>query len=380
MKAVFALISRNRKLFFKDRGMFFSALITPGILILLYATFLANVYRDSFMSAIPDMITISDKLIDGTVAAQLAAALLAVSCVTVTFCVNLTMVQDRANGTRKDFNVSPISKAQLYLGYYLSTVVNSLLVNGLALVLCLGYMYKMGWYMSAVDVLWVLLDEILLVLFGSTLSSIVSFPLTTQGQLSAVGTIVSAGYGFLCGAYMPISNFGSGLQKVLSYLPSTYGTSLLKNHMLRGIFEEMENNQLPEEMITAIRDTLDCNPKFHGSVVSVNQMVMLMVGCVVVFGIIFLCMTALPEKEWKKSQYCGTQEQKEMRGFMVHLKKITEDNFLDAFNLRLAKGQESYVSHPVRSLAQANVYRDQCQPLGINNEDKMDAYDMVVND
>ena len=193
MKAVFALISRNRKLFFKDRGMFFSALITPGILILLYATFLANVYRDSFVSAIPDMITISDKLIDGTVAAQLAAALLAVSCVTVTFCVNLTMVQDRANGTRKDFNVSPISKAQLYLGYFLSTVVNSLLVNGLALVLCLGYMYKMGWYMSAVDVLWVLLDEILLVLFGSTLSSIVSFPLTTQGQLSAVGTIVSAG-------------------------------------------------------------------------------------------------------------------------------------------------------------------------------------------
>ena len=33
---------------------------------------------------------------------------------------------------------------------------------------------------------------ILLVLFRSTLSSIISFPLTTQGQLSAVGTIVSA--------------------------------------------------------------------------------------------------------------------------------------------------------------------------------------------
>ena len=107
---------------------------------------------------------------------QLAAALLAVSCVTVTFCVNLTMVQDRANGTRKDFNVSPISKAQLYLGYFLSTVVNSLLVNGLALVLCLGYMYKMGWYMSTVDVLWVILDEILLVLFGTTLSSIICYP------------------------------------------------------------------------------------------------------------------------------------------------------------------------------------------------------------
>ena len=297
MKAVFALISRNRKLFFKDRGMFFSALITPGILILLYATFLANVYRDSFVSAIPDMITISDKLVDGTVAAQLAAALLAVSCVTVTFCVNLTMVQDKANGARKDFNVSPISRSKIYLGYFLATVLNSLLVNGLALVIGLLYIGKMGWYLSFVDVLWIIIDEILLVLFGSTLSSIISYPLTTQGQMSAVGTIVSAGYGFICGAYMPISNFGSGLQKALSYLPGTYGTSLIKNHMLRGIFEEMESEKLPEELITAIRETLDCNPQFHGNVVNTTQMILIMAGSIVVLGAIFLLMTCLPEKE-----------------------------------------------------------------------------------
>ena len=142
-------------------------------------------------------------------------------------------------------------------------------------------------------------EEILLILFGSTLSSIVSYPLTTQGQLSAVGTIVSVGYGFLCGAYMLISNFDSGLQKVLSYLPSTYGTSLLKNHMLRGIFEEMEQNNLPEEMITAIRDTLDCNPQFRGSVVSVNRMLIIMTGSIVAFGMIFFLMALLPEKEGK---------------------------------------------------------------------------------
>ena len=98
MKTVIALVNRNRKLFFKDRGMLFSAMITPGILIVLYATFLAKVYKDSFLSATKEWVNISDKLVNGTVAAQLAAALLAVSCVTVTFCVNLTMVQDRANG------------------------------------------------------------------------------------------------------------------------------------------------------------------------------------------------------------------------------------------------------------------------------------------
>ena len=287
MRAVFALMSRNRKLFFKDKGMLFSSMITPVILIVLYATFLAKIYRDSFVSAIPDMITISDKLIDGTVAAQLAASLLAVSCVTVTFCVNLTMVQDRANGSRKDFDIAPIGKSKIYLGYFLSTAVNSLIVNGIALLLCLGYMLKMGWYMSASDVVLVVVDEILLVLFGSTLSSIVSFPLTTQGQLSAVGTIVSAGYGFICGAYMPISNFGSGLQTTLSCFPSTYGTSLIKNHMLNGIFEEMSEQHLPVEVIASFKKALDCSPEFRGNVVSIDQMMIIMVGSIIVFGAIY---------------------------------------------------------------------------------------------
>lgn len=297
MRTVISLVNRNRKLFFRDKGMFFSALITPFILIVLYATFLAKVYKDSFTSAFPKGFTIADKLIDATVASQLVAALLAVSCVTVTFCVNLTMVQDKASGARKDFNVSPVSRSKIYLGYFIATVLNSLMVNGLALVIGLLYIGKMGWYLSFVDVLWIIFDEILLVLFGSTLSSIISYPLTTQGQMSAVGTIVSAGYGFICGAYMPISNFGSGLQKALSYLPGTYGTSLIKNHMLRGIFEEMESEKLPDELITAIRETLDCNPQFYGNVVNTTQMVFIMAGSIVVLGAIFLLMTRLPEKQ-----------------------------------------------------------------------------------
>lgn len=181
MKAVISLVNRNRKLFFRDKGMFFSALITPFILIVLYATFLAKVYKDSFTSAFPEGFTITDKLIEGTVASQLVAALLAVSCVTVTFCVNLTMVQDKASGARKDFNVSPVSRSKIYLGYFIATVLNSLMVNGLALVIGLLYIGKMGWYLSFMDVLWVIFDEILLVLFGSTLSSIISYSLTTQG-------------------------------------------------------------------------------------------------------------------------------------------------------------------------------------------------------
>lgn len=65
---------------------------------------------------------------------------------------------------------------------------------------------------------------------------------------------------------------------------------------------------------------------------------------------------------------------------MVELRPITEGNFIDAFNLRLAPGQERFVSHPIRSLAQAYVYRDQCHPFGIYAGEKMVGYVMVIYD
>ena len=65
---------------------------------------------------------------------------------------------------------------------------------------------------------------------------------------------------------------------------------------------------------------------------------------------------------------------------MTELRPITEENFMDAFHLRLASGQEQFVSHPIRSLAQAYVYRNQCQPFGIYAAGKMVGYVMVIYD
>ena len=44
MRVLCALIKRNTRLFFKDKGMFFTSLITPVILLVLYATFLGTAF------------------------------------------------------------------------------------------------------------------------------------------------------------------------------------------------------------------------------------------------------------------------------------------------------------------------------------------------
>ena len=287
------LIRRNCRLFFRDKGMFFSSLITPIILLVLYVTFLGNVYRDSFTGALPEGFVIEDALLNATVGGQLISSLLAVCCVTVAFCSNLLMVQDRVSGARRGLAVSPVRPSTIAVAYFCASALATLLISLTALAVCLLYLALTGWLLRAGDVLFMLLDAALLTLFGVALSSCVNFPLRTQGQGSAVGTIVSAGYGFLCGAYMPISNFSSVLQKVLSFLPGTYGTSLLRNHALAGAYREMARVGFPAEVIEAIRDSIDCNLYFFGRSVSIGGMYAVLVGATLLLVGLYVLLNAV---------------------------------------------------------------------------------------
>ncbi len=272
MTGLGALIKRNCKLFFRDKGMFFTSLITPIILLVLYATFLAKVYKESFASAMSAGFTVEEAIINGTVGGQLVSSLLAVCCVTVAFCSNLLMVQDKTSGARRDLTMSPVKRSTLAFSYFASSALSTLLICLVALGACLGYLAVTGWYLTVADVLLLCLDVFVLVLFGTALSSVINCNLSTSGQGSAVGTVVSAGYGFICGAYMPISSFGKGLQKVLSFFPGTYGTALLRNHALNGVYAEMEKLCFPAEVVEGIKDSVDCNLYFYGEKVSIGAM------------------------------------------------------------------------------------------------------------
>ena len=296
MTGLWNLIRRNCKLFFKDKGMFFSSLITPILLLVLYATFLANIYHNSFASALPAGFPVSESLIDATVGGELFSSLLAVSCVTVSFCCNMVMVQDRVTGSRRDLTVTPVKKSTLALSYYVSTLLSTLIVCVVATAVSFVYLAFIGWYLSFSDVLLILLDVFLLVMFGTALSSIVNIFLTSQGQISAVGTVVSAGYGFICGAYMPISEFGEGLQKVFSFLPGTYGTSLIRNHALNGVYKEMAAVGFPNEVIEGIKDSIDCNIYFFGDKVGIGAMYIIMSVSVVLLVAVYIVINMLRQK------------------------------------------------------------------------------------
>ncbi|MBQ7830852.1 MAG: ABC transporter permease [Clostridia bacterium] len=302
MKVVGALIKRNVKCYFKDKAMFITSLITPIILLTLYAVFLYDVYKDSFTMSIPQDLVYDEKLLDGLVGGLLLSSLLAVSTITVSFCANLYMVQDKATKARNDFVIAPVKPYKLAFGYFLATALNGLIISLVATVLGCAYLSFKGWYLSVADVALLLLDVLLLVLLGTSLSSLICYPLTTQGQLSAVGTVISAGYGFICGAYMPLSQYGTGLRNVLTCLPGTYGTSLLRNHALQGVLEEMSAQNFPAEAIEAMKATADCSLEFFGHNVEIWQMYLVLVGAILLFTGLYVLLNYLDAKRLTKAK------------------------------------------------------------------------------
>ncbi len=299
MRTLLILTERNIKAFFKDKGAFLSSLIAPLILLMLFITFLGDVYRDSFsavISAYAPGFTLEEELLEGAVGGWLMSSLLAVSCVTVSFCANMQMVCDKMTGCIHDFLVSPVKKSTLSLAYYLGTAAVTCIICFTVLAVGLIYLACVGWYLSFADVLLCIVDILLTVMFGTALSSIVCYFLKSQGGISAVATLVSSVYGFLCGAYMPISSFSAGIAKFISFLPGTYATGLFRNHFMGGALEAIEAATSPQ-LVAGLKDGFDCNLYFFDHAVSQGAM-FAVIGITVVLLIgIYVLINLLRRKE-----------------------------------------------------------------------------------
>lgn len=111
---------------------------------------------------------------------------------------------------------------------FLATIFSTLLVCLVCLAIGLVYIAACGWYLTAADVLLILGNLVLCTAFGALLAVIVETFLKTEGAAGAAATIASSMYGFLCGAYMPISQFAAGIRNFVMFIPGTYGTVLFR--------------------------------------------------------------------------------------------------------------------------------------------------------
>lgn len=300
LKMLSALVVRNSKIYFKDKLTFFLSLISPMILIVLFIAFLKNVYIGTLTQNLPEGVQLGQRLIDGFAGGWLFSSILGVSCVTVAFCSNMIIATDKINKNIQDFNITPVKKHIVNLSYLISNYISTFIVCFITMVVGLLYLACVGWYLSFVDVLLIIATMAIDVLFGSLLSTIICNFITSQGGISAISTIVSSMYGFISGAYMPLSQSGAGIKAIVSFIPGTYGTVLFRNFFMRGTVNELAKN-FPPETISVIKESFDCTFSFFGTNVPIWAMFLILgASCAGLLGIYLLIVVLISKEKHKK--------------------------------------------------------------------------------
>lgn len=280
------LTLRNIKLYFKDKMTFLVSLITPLILLVLFIAFLKSTYEDSILSIIQGF-DLDQSLIDAFTGGWLFSSVLATSCITVAFCSGM-MVIDKINRANIDFMVSPVKKSTLQLSYVLANLFSTFIITFVLLIVGLIYLACVGFYITFVDILLIVFGIIITSLFGTILANIIWTFTHSQGVVSGVCTLVSALYGFICGAYMPISTMGQGMQYFVSLLPGTYATVLFRQGFLNSVLNRMRET-LPQGMINGIASGFDVKMSFFGHDVSTLALILVIsISTIVLLGVFLL--------------------------------------------------------------------------------------------
>lgn len=295
LKQIASFTARNIKLFFRDKGALFGAMISPLIILMLYALFLHRVFVTTFDGGLKAF-SIDAKVLDGLVASYEVSSVLAVCCVTVAFVANMCMVSDRVTGARADFIVAPVRQYVLVLGYYFATAIVALAICYIATAVGFCYIAGMGWTMTFGETAAVMLDVLLGVMFGTALSSIVCCFLRSQGAISAVSTIVGSVYGFVCGAYYPIAQFSKSIANVVMCFPGTYCTGLFRSHFMGGYTDVLVEQGVPEQMANAVLGSVDVKLDFFGTDVKVYAMYAVVAVTIVTLVAAFVLINILKNK------------------------------------------------------------------------------------
>ncbi len=277
------LTLRNIKLYFKDKMTFLVSLITPLILLVLFIAFLKSTYEDSILSIIQGF-DLDQSLIDALTGGWLFSSVLATSCITVAFCSGM-MVIDKINRANIDFMVSPVKKSTLQLSYVLANLFSTFIITFVLLIVGLIYLACVGFYITFVDILLIVFGIVITSLFGTILANIIWTFTHSQGVVSGVCTLVSALYGFICGAYMPINTMGQGMQYFVSLLPGTYATVLFRQGFLNSVLNRMRET-LPQGMINGIASGFDVKMSFFGHDVSTLALILVIsISTIVLLGV-----------------------------------------------------------------------------------------------
>ncbi|MFJ7734888.1 ABC transporter permease [Lysinibacillus sp. NPDC097287] len=230
MNAFLSLVSRNNKVFRRDKTQVFFSLLSVIIVIALYAIFLQKMQIDAIeqvAKATPEMVTMVNE--------WLVAGLLSMMAVTTTLAAFGITVKDIETKATADFLTAPVSRATIQLSYVANAFLIGLAFSFVALIGCEIFIVATGGsLLSFANFFKVFAILLLSVTLASIFNVFLVQFVNTQNAFSTLGTLLGTGIGFLCGVYVPVGVLPSFAQNLVMYFPISHTTVLLRDAFMQN--------------------------------------------------------------------------------------------------------------------------------------------------
>ena len=244
MRGILGFIKRNVLLFFKDWQSILFSLLTSIIVLVLYLLFLKGTFVSAIQSAMeqyPGLASmVLQKDIDMFANLFLLSGILGSAMISVPFSCITVLVKDRANKVDYDILATPMKRGQIIFAYFVSAVLTSTLLTDIILAVGLiGIRMQGNMYLNISQVVKAFSIVALGSISASAIFMIVVLFFKTVSACEAFFGILSAAYGFVIGAYIPISQFSNEVQTVCNLFPASQITIMLRNILLNGLLEHI---------------------------------------------------------------------------------------------------------------------------------------------
>ncbi|WP_279020812.1 ABC transporter permease [Intestinibacter bartlettii] len=281
-----SFVSRNLKVFFRDKTAVFFSLLAVLIVLGLYIFFLGDVWVDSF----PNI-----KGVKNLMNCWIIAGLIGVISVTANMGAFGTMIEDKSKNKIKDFYVSPIKKSKIVGGYIISSFIVGSMMSVVTLIISQIYLVYSG-----VDVLnFKELTEVFLIILMTSLSNsamilfIVSL-FSSEKAFSTASTIVGTLIGFITGIYLPISMLPDSVQIIVKLFPTSHGISILRQIFMKKQMD-ISFADVPTNYINEFKESMGVVYYINDKLVSNTTSVFILIASTIIF--FFLAVLILYKKK-----------------------------------------------------------------------------------
>ena len=281
-----SFVSRNLKVFFRDKTAVFFSLLAVLIVLGLYIFFLGDVWVDSF----PNI-----KGVKNLMNCWIIAGLIGVTSVTANMGAFGTMIEDKSKNKIKDFYVSPIKKSKIVGGYIISSFIVGSMMSVVTLIMSQIYLVYSG-----VDVLnFKELTEVFLIILITSLSNsamilfIVSL-FSSEKAFSTASTIVGTLIGFITGIYLPISMLPDSVQIIVKLFPTSHGISILRQIFMKKQMD-ISFADVPTNYINEFKESMGVVYYINDKLVSNTTSVFILIASTIIF--FFLAVLILYKKK-----------------------------------------------------------------------------------